>query len=112
GQEVYFSDRPSGADGVALMRGLPAGDYQVAANHPEHLPSPFQQVTLSEGQTTDVAVALSPGARIEGRVTDEGGRPVQGAVLSMTGHRAVGGPGVLSGVDGTFQSGPLRPERS
>ncbi len=45
-QEGNFrSDRPSGADGVVLMRGLPAGAYIAGRHPPRFLPSERQPVT-------------------------------------------------------------------
>lgn len=112
GEDVFFSDRPSGADGVALMRGLPPGEYLVGVTHPDHLPSAFQRVVLPEGQTVEVPFALSPGARIGGQIRDEQGRPIPGVAVIALGHNTVGGEPSTTTGEGRFSVGPLRPDRN
>ncbi len=74
--DVFRSDRPSGADGVVMMRGLPPGDYWLRASHAEYLPSDRQKVTVVDGELKDVAAELASGSKLTGEVVDEGGNPV------------------------------------
>jgi hypothetical protein len=103
----YRSDRPSGADGVVLMRGLPADTYLLVATHPDFLPSERQTLTLSDGQTLKAAAALRPGAAITGEVVDTTGLPVPGVLVVVTPR---GAEPATTDSAGKFRLAPLRPK--
>lgn len=103
----YRSDRPSGADGVVLMRGLPPDTYTLVATHPDFLPSARQTFVLQDGQLLKVSAALQAGAGIEGQVVDTLGAPVPNASVTMTPRGAE--PGVTDAL-GKFTLKPLRPK--
>lgn len=105
-EAVFRNDRPSGSDGVVLMRGLPPGTYSLIASHPDFLPSARQQVTLKDGELTDAVVELELGAAIEGKVVDETGAPVEGAMVGAIPRRAE--PDTTD-ADGRFELRPLQP---
>lgn len=105
-QGNFRNDRPSGADGVVLMRGLPPGTYLLLASHPDFLPSERQQVTIADGQLVQVAAELKAGAAISGQVVDQVGAPVAGVALSVSPR---GAEPVTSSATGEFELKPLRP---
>ncbi len=102
----YRSDRPSGADGLVLMRGMPAGTYWLVAAHSDYLPSERQQVRIDEGQLAKVTAELKPGARVSGEVVDSRGGPVSGASLTVVPRGAE--PAITDGL-GHFELRALRP---
>ncbi len=61
---------------------VPIGTWTAAAKHPRYVPAQ-QQVTVSEGQTTQVVFLLSVGGRLTGTITDESGRPIANAGVSI-----------------------------
>jgi hypothetical protein len=102
----FRSDRPSGADGLVRLRGLPSGTYWIAATHPEYLASERQRITVADGETSRLAVDLQPGARLTGDVVDTEGTPVSGASVALSRHS--GEPAVTDG-RGHFEVPALRP---
>lgn len=83
-KDVFRSDRPSGPDGIVMMRGLPAGSYWMMATHDEYLPSERQRVEITDGDLPRLTVQLREGAKLTGEVVDETGAAVQSAfVITM-----------------------------
>ncbi|MGA9521760.1 MAG: carboxypeptidase-like regulatory domain-containing protein, partial [Myxococcaceae bacterium] len=105
----YRSDRPSGSDGVVLMRGMPPGRYSLVAAHRDHLPSDRKQVELRDGELLEISVELEPGAAISGEVVDQNGAPVAGAQVMAVPR---GAEPTLTDGSGRFEIRPLRPDRS
>ncbi|MGQ0506923.1 MAG: carboxypeptidase regulatory-like domain-containing protein [Myxococcaceae bacterium] len=103
----FRSDRPSGADGVVLLRGLPPGTYSLIAQHPGHLPSTRQQLSVEDGQLLKVTAELRAGSKISGTVVNEEGAPVPGANVSVI-PRRITSP-TQSDENGVFEVGPLVP---
>ncbi len=103
----FRNDRPSGADGVVLMRGLPPGTYQLVAAHPDYLPSERQTVNVQEGQLLQVAAELKPGATLVGQVVDQVGAPVPGVAIGVIPR---GAEPVVSDAQGNFELKPLKPK--
>ena len=68
----------SALDGSFVVPGLSPGDYDLAVSAPNHLDA-HATLTLPIEGLADVEVVLPEGARVLGRVTDEGNRPVPGA---------------------------------
>ncbi len=101
----FRSDRPSGADGIVLMRGLPPGPYTLVVLHSEYLPSERQDVTLEDGVTKKLSAELKSGAAVTGRVVDTLGAPVAGVSVSLVPRAAE--PQVTDG-NGAFTLKPLR----
>jgi len=103
----YRSDRPSGADGVVLMRGLPTDSYTLIATHPESLASDRQPLKLADGQELKLTAELKPGAAVTGRVVDQLGTPVSGVTLGVTPR---GAEPTTTDANGQFTFRPLRPK--
>ncbi len=103
----FRSDRPSGADGVVLMRGLPPNGYALVAMHPDYLMSDRQAVKLEDGQLLKLTAELKPGAAITGQVVDELGTPVAGVTLAVTPR---GAEPTTTDAKGQFTFRPLRPK--
>jgi len=103
----FRNDRPSGADGVVLMRGLPAGTYTLLAAHPDYLPSERQTVTVADGQLLQVTAELKAGAVLSGQVVDQVGAPVPGVAIGVIPR---GAEPVVSDALGNFELKPLKPK--
>lgn len=104
-QGSFRNDRTSSADGVVLMRGLPAGTFTMIASHPEYLPSERRQVVLEDGKLTRVAAELRQGGEIKGQVVDALGAPISGVAVGVLPRAAE--PSVTDG-QGRFSLKPLR----
>lgn len=102
----FRSDRTSGADGVVLMRGLPADTYTLMATHSDFLPSERQTVTLRDGDLLRIAAQLKPGAKIQGQVVDTVGVPISGVSVGVVPR---GAEPAISDAQGQFTLAPLRP---
>ena len=105
-QGNFRSDRTSGADGVVLMRGLPADAYTLVATHPDFLASERQTLTLRDGDLQRVSAELKPGAKIVGQVVDTLGAPVAGATVTVMPR---GAEPTVTDAQGQFTLSPLRP---
>ncbi len=103
----FRNDRPSGADGVVLMRGLPAGTYTLLAAHPDYLPADRQTVTINDGQLLTVNAELKMGASVTGQVVDQVGAPVAGVAMGVVPR---GAEPVVSDAQGNFELKPLKPK--
>lgn len=105
----FRSDRPSGADGVVMMRGLPPGAYWLVASHDDYLPSERQKVTIEDGVLSKITAELKPGEAVAGTVVDEVGTPVAGVAVSVAPR---GAEPVVTDAAGKFEIRPLRPKAS
>ncbi len=103
----FRSDRPSGADGVVMMRGLPPDSYTLVATHPEFLPSERQPLKLEDGQLLKVTAELKPGGAVKGQVVDNLGLPVAGAQVGVVPR---GAEPDTTDANGSFSISPLRPK--
>jgi protocatechuate 3,4-dioxygenase beta subunit len=108
----------SGPDGRYTMRGLSPQAYRVSAEDERFVPW-SRTVTVAAGQAETQDVPLTRGSTLAGRVTDEEGRPIEGATVmvsrggenifrafirSMEGEDAV-----RTGRDGSFRATRLAP---
>jgi protocatechuate 3,4-dioxygenase beta subunit len=107
------------ADGVFTVT-LPTGAYRVQAAANGYTSSEAVEVRLTEGEPADVQLPLERGVSVTGRVTDDGGAPIAGAAVYVTGAELDrisarsslrgGGPGnARSAEDGTFTIAGLEP---
>ena len=103
----FRSDRPSGADGVVMMRGLPAGAYWLVASHDDFLPSERQKVQIEDGVLSKVGAELKAGEAVTGTVVDDVGAPVAGVAVSVAPR---GAEPVVTDAAGKFEIRPLRPK--
>jgi hypothetical protein len=71
-----------GSDGAYRFPGLDPGETTVHVETALHLPA-SAPVRVESGKDLDVVVRLDPGARVEGIVVDEEGRPVAEARVSV-----------------------------
>ncbi len=83
----------AGADGVAVVRDLPAGNYVLRVRREGYATRQIGHFK-NYGRTLGIfdEVRLAPVAALRGRVIDKDGKPIQGAVIGLTG---------LVGLDGT-----------
>lgn len=78
------AQKTTATDGSFAADGLEAGRYLLRVNsgeHAQHLGEPF---LLAEGATHDAGdIRLAPGVSLSGRVTDDTGKPVEDATVSL-----------------------------
>jgi hypothetical protein len=91
-------------DGRYVFEGIAPAPYIVEASHPDYVPARFVEaepqrartqylwVTPSFPHRTDVDLALIPAGRINGRITDQDGRPLKGAMVTLAWSRDDQGP--------------------
>ncbi len=99
----------TGADGVALVTGLPAGEALVAATHAAHAAAAPTVVSVPSGGTIDVRLALQLPGFVDVHVVDVDGASLPGANLRLT---ALGGARsvtklAVTDATGTARVGPL-----
>jgi protocatechuate 3,4-dioxygenase beta subunit len=95
--------------GVASFRGLADATYRVIVEHETDF-AVLESVRVDRSVPSDVALELTTGRQVTGRVVDERGRAVDGArvsFVSMTSAEDIGAA-VVTGADGSFRGGPLR----
>ena len=107
----------TGPDGRYRIRGLlPQRPYRLRADEPRYTPYVRTRVLLTTAETLRVDVPLTLAATLAGRVVDEGGKPVAGALGRLL-PSAPGGVGARlgalrtadrlvfrTGADGTFKA--------
>jgi hypothetical protein len=69
-------------DGVATFKGVAESTYQVTAEH-EHDFAVRDGVRVAKGKVVDVTVELRPGRDLAGKVIDEQGGAVDGALVAF-----------------------------
>ncbi len=82
----------SRGDGTFRIAPIPPGRVRVLARHPQYVEGMSEIVLLEPGAgglagsaAPEVTLVLSSGGALEGRVVDEGARPVAGARVSLSG---------------------------
>jgi hypothetical protein len=84
----------TGPDGTHQILGLPAGEYHLGVDHPDYVPASVHRMVQPD-RAHEVVIELDRGGRLEGKVTDATGRPLEGAlVFLVSGQGAAGGPGL------------------
>ncbi len=100
----------TGADGTFRLTGVPAGAFWIVGNALGHPPA-RARVTLTLGQVlTGVELRLADGVYVGGRVTNQRGEPVVGALLSFSPKDGPERLGVIESVadgDGRYRAGPV-----
>ena len=109
----------SGKDGRYEIRGLAPGAFRVSADDSRYVPWSREAVAVAAGQAVGQDVPLVRGATLLGRVVDEDGRPIEGAMgrVARSGENPVrffmrmgeGGGGFRTARDGTFKAQRLMP---
>ena len=112
----------SGPDGRYEVRGLlPQRPYRLRADDPRYAPYVRDRILLATAETVQADVPLRPGATLSGRVVDEGGRPIAGALGRLLSPPGAGLAGRLrawragdrlvfrTAADGTFKATRLLP---
>ncbi|MEM7201352.1 MAG: sigma-70 family RNA polymerase sigma factor [Planctomycetota bacterium] len=80
--EIEHYRAQSAADGTFALRGLPAGELTVAAEHDE-LGETTRVVRVATGAVTDCELVLSTGLVLSGRVVDAAGEPVANVAIEL-----------------------------
>jgi protocatechuate 3,4-dioxygenase beta subunit len=71
-------------DGAFTFRGLTAGEYRLLVSHPDHQPSVETLAAVVDDAAARCEIELALASSIAGKVTDETGRPVAGALVVAT----------------------------
>jgi RNA polymerase sigma-70 factor (ECF subfamily) len=106
----------SASDGRYELRGLPAGQLSLSAEHDE-LGETQRSVRAVAGEVVECDLVVSRGLELVGRILDEARAPVAGAMVTSFGNRSTRGfEAVMSDADGRFsiancpETGKLRIE--
>ncbi|MCU0725503.1 MAG: carboxypeptidase regulatory-like domain-containing protein [Planctomycetes bacterium] len=103
-------DEWSGADGIAVLRGIPTGQALELCVSPPKVAVMLFRYSLRDWTPGDTTVALERGLVVRGTVTDPAGRPVRSGKVE---GRQADLPGALAitytDADGSFVVGPFRP---
>lgn len=105
-----FSSASSDADGNYLLEGVSPGPRSFAAEHGDHVRA-VRDLEVVAGENR-LDFRLEAGSRVSGRVVDEGGSPVAGAVIGTSrtgGHLGFGRSDVTSDDSGAFELEGLEP---
>lgn len=84
-------------NGAFVLRGVPAGEYVIAAGHFAYAGS-VRRLTITEGAAAGEDIAMMPFGTITGVVVDKAGNPVGGALVT----RSNGGQPNVTGANGRF----------
>ncbi|MCL4224872.1 MAG: carboxypeptidase regulatory-like domain-containing protein [Myxococcales bacterium] len=110
---AYVPRWTSGGDGEFRLTGVPAGAFWVVAQAPGFAPARVR-IQLALGQVlTGVELRLAAGVYLAGRVTNQRGEPVVGALLTVRakdGPERLGAAESVAGADGRYRVGPLAGE--
>lgn len=101
----------TGPDGAHAVMGLPAGIYEVIVDHPDYVPvTGHRRVEADRGH--EMVIDLDHGARLEGKVTDVSGRPLEGAALFMVNEKGTpAGSEIKTDASGEYRMGRIPPGR-
>lgn len=95
-------------EGRYRIGGLPPGEVQVRAQHPEYA-GPVREATIGAGEAR-LDLELGRGIEVSGRVVDDAGAPVAGAEVSLVADSLLGfQQPVRSGDDGSFRLTGVEP---
>lgn len=115
GRSDAAGSRSVGQDGTFELGGLDAGTYHLrlwAGGYAQSVTDPF---TLAEGEGRDLgSVRMRRGGDVSGRVTDDEGRPVENATISlkdMSGRAVFSFSLFTSGSDGRYSVQGVVPGR-
>jgi len=89
----------TGPDGEFTLHGVPPGEHQLLVRHGTRTEFSQKIVVEPDRDSVGIEIVLPPVRTVNGRVTDEQGRPVPGVLASIDG--AIGE--VATGADGTFE---------
>ncbi len=96
----------SGPDGTFKIEDLPAAAISLHAQKETYVPSDFERLELKPGEMrSGVTLRLGKGYIIEGRITDDAGKPVVDARVSVdaaNGEKPIFA-NTQSGLDGTYK---------
>jgi protocatechuate 3,4-dioxygenase beta subunit len=96
----------SDEQGHYRITGLPPDHYRTFAKHPRFKRTAGADAPLpAEGDEARIDILMEPGARVAGTVTDEEGRPISGATVTIT--NILSSTVAKSGADGRFEGGGL-----
>ncbi|TET38734.1 MAG: carboxypeptidase regulatory-like domain-containing protein [Planctomycetota bacterium] len=81
--EDYDKSNSTDEDGTTCIEGVKTGHYFVWAAAYQHARAEHRQITVCEGETTDVVLRLRKGGAISGKLTDAQGQAVIRAYVEL-----------------------------
>jgi hypothetical protein len=81
--EQYTQKRFYDANGLFDFPALPAGEIELSVTSEGYVPAKTKKITLVAGEKSELEIVLDTGASISGRVSDESGRAVADASVSV-----------------------------
>ncbi|MEM7205872.1 MAG: sigma-70 family RNA polymerase sigma factor [Planctomycetota bacterium] len=88
--------------GIFYVTGVSLGDVQLQVDAPGYAPGVASAVVSEAEEVARVVVVLARGATVRGRVLDQFGRPIAGAVISSGRDAAPGHRTAISAEDGSY----------
>ncbi|MBX3463667.1 MAG: carboxypeptidase regulatory-like domain-containing protein [Planctomycetes bacterium] len=105
-----LGDGTTGPDGVAVVRGLPAGDASFEASHRAFAGALPATITVPRAGTIEVRLALREPGFVEVVARDADGALLRGAGVRLSAHDGVAPPkGATTDAEGRARIGPLAP---
>ncbi len=101
-------------DGTFVMRGVPAGDWELTARAEDFVASDARVISLDQGESQDdLVVELAVGGAVVGRVVEEDGTPVASVSVIVRPAAPAGGTGhdAHGRIEAMFGGGPDGPQR-
>lgn len=93
--------------GRFFLSGLPDGIHRIVADHEDYSQ---EWIEIDSGDTGEIAFRLKKGPSIYGRVFDDLGEPLQGALIRLYGRNLIALQRYTKvRDDGTFRTAPLQP---
>ena len=82
----------TGADGRFQVANVPEGEAMLAAQKPGFFDIPSSNIRVTvQGSISDVVLKLAPEARMEGKIVDEDGEPLNNVLVTALSRRIVEG---------------------
>jgi hypothetical protein len=90
------------ADGTFAATPVPAGRLRAIVRHPAYVEAISEPVEVAPGGEGHVKIVLAAGGRLFGRVRDEKGFPVAGALVEVAARKGSMSRSVRTATDGTY----------
>lgn len=100
---THWETQPTGSDGRFVIEGVPPGRSQLIAQAPAFQPKEVELELVADPQPPEVKVVLERGMRLQGRVLDTAGTPIEGASVGPEGASQRGRSATASDMEGRYE---------